>query len=62
MIVFWWRIRFTISVSWILRDLWWSSKKLYLVFGWQISEYMYLTSEKPPYQTALDEITRWYYE
>lgn len=62
MTVLFWRIRFAIAVSWILRDLWWRNKKLFLVFGWGISEYMYLTSDKSPYQTALDEITRWYYE
>lgn len=62
MIVLWWRIRFMFAVSWILRDMWWKNKKLYLIFGWGISEYMYLTSDKSPYQTALDEITRWYYE
>lgn len=50
------------AVSWILRDMWWRYKKLYLIFGWQISNYMYMTSDKTPYQSALDEMTRWYTE
>lgn len=57
-----WRIRFAIAVSWILRESWWRYKKLYLIFGWQISEYMYLKSNDTPYQAALDEMTRWYTE
>lgn len=62
MIALWWRIRFMFAVSWILRDMWWRYKKLYLIFGWQISNYMYMTSDKTPYQSALDEMTRWYTE
>jgi len=62
MIVLWWRIRFALAVSWILREDWWRYKRLYLIFGWQISEYMYLKSDDTPYQSALDEMTRWYTE
>jgi len=58
----WWRIRFALAVSWILRESWWPHKKLYLIFGWQISGYMYLKSDDAPYQSALDEMTRWYTE
>jgi hypothetical protein len=62
MTVLWWRIRFALAVSWILREDWWRYKRFYLIFGWQISEYMYLKSDDTPYQSALDEMTRWYTE
>ena len=54
-----WRIRFAIAVSWIFRQFWWRNKKIYISLGWEISRTM--KKDKDPYQTALDEITRWYY-
>ena len=55
-----WRIRFTLAVSWILRDQWCRNKKLYLKLGWDVAR-----NTKPlgnPYQTALHEMTKWYTE
>jgi len=55
----WWRIRFTLATSWILRDFW-SFRRLYISLGWTVSRTV--NKNLPPYQTALDEITRWYTE
>lgn len=60
MIVLWWRIRFMFAVSWILRDMWWKNRKLYLTLGWVVSRGLY--SDMSPYKSALKEITRWYCE
>lgn len=56
---FWWRIRFTFATSWILREFW-AFGRMYILLGWKVSG----TVDKslPPYQAALDEITRWYCE
>lgn len=61
MIVLWWRIRFMFSVSWILRDMWWTNRRLYLSLGWFVSRGLH-RSGMPPYKAAIREITRWYCE
>ena len=48
-----WRIRCTIAILWILRDSGGSLK-----FAWDVSGK--IQRDLPPYQAALEEITRWY--
>ena len=58
-----WKIRFTLAVSWILRESWWEFKTLYLGLGWDAASRIDKElRKKTPYQAALDEITRWYTE
>ena len=47
------------AVSWILRDFW-SWNRFYMGLGWDLSRTMDRTFK--PYETALNEITRWYTE
>lgn len=49
------------ALSWILRDMWWPNRKLYLSLGWSVSRGLYC-SGMTPYKAALREITRWYCE
>jgi hypothetical protein len=49
------------SVSWILRDTWILYRfKFYLGLGWHTSRLV--KKNNSPYQTALNEITKWYTE
>ena len=50
-----WRIRCTIAILWILRDSY-----IRLSFAWEVSGK--IQRDLPPYQAALEEITRWYCE
>lgn len=50
-----WRIKCTIAILWILRD-----SMVGLGFAWKISGK--INRDLPPYQAALEEITRWYFE
>ena len=59
MIKWFWRVRFMFAVSWILRDFW-SWNRFYMGLGWDLSRTMDRTFK--PYETALNEITRWYTE